>query len=95
MSGAIKLRDDYSCEELRRLQWQEPDASGSCRFDYSPELNPVENIWQFLRQTNLSNQVFEDYDKIVDACCNAWNSLINEASRITSIASKKWARNDQ
>ena len=29
---------------------------------YSPELNPVENIWQFLRQTYLSNQIFNDYE---------------------------------
>ncbi len=62
---------------------------------YSPELNPVENIWQFLRQTYLSNQVFEDYDKIVDACCEAWKRLTNEAGRITSIASRKWAINGQ
>jgi hypothetical protein len=58
---------------------------------YSPELNPVENIWQFLRQTYLSNRVFEDYDKIVDACCHAWNALVKETGRITSIASRKWA----
>jgi transposase len=58
---------------------------------YAPELNPVENIWQFLRQTYLSNQVFEDYDKIVEACCKAWNNLTKEPRRITSIASRKWA----
>jgi len=33
----------------------------------SPELNPVENIWQYLRQTWLSNRVFETYDDIVEA----------------------------
>jgi hypothetical protein len=33
----------------------------------SPELNPVENIWQYLRQNWLSNRVFEDYDAIVEA----------------------------
>ena len=38
---------------------------------YSPELNPVENIWQFLRQNRLANRVFENYDAIVDACCDA------------------------
>ncbi len=32
----------------------------------SPELNPVENIWQYLRQNWLSNRVFEDYDAILD-----------------------------
>ena len=39
---------------------------------YSPELNPVENIWQFLRQNHLGNRVFESYAAIVDACCAAW-----------------------
>ena len=58
---------------------------------YSPELNPVENIWQFLRQNYLSNQVFETYEDIVEACCNAWNKLTAEAERITSIAERDWA----
>ena len=39
----------------------------------SPELNPVENIWQYLRQNWLSNRVFEDYDAIIEAGCQAWN----------------------
>jgi hypothetical protein len=62
---------------------------------YSPELNPVENIWQFLRQAYLSNRVFEDYNKIVDACSTAWKNLTIEPGRITSIASRKWAVNGQ
>ncbi len=33
----------------------------------SPELNPVENIWQYMRQNWLSNRVFETYDAIIDA----------------------------
>ncbi|MDB5383215.1 MAG: family transposase [Rhodospirillales bacterium] len=45
---------------------------------YSPEPNPVENIWQFLRQNHLSNRVHETYDAIVNACCDAWNALIAE-----------------
>jgi len=40
----------------------------------SPELNPVENIWQYLRQNWLSNRIFEDYDAIIDAGCIASNS---------------------
>jgi len=28
----------------------------------APELNPVENVWQYLRQNWLSNRVFENYD---------------------------------
>ena len=59
---------------------------------YAPELNPVELIWQFLRQNQLSNRVFDGYDAIVDACCSAWNALIAAPQRIASIASRPWAR---
>ena len=58
---------------------------------YSPELNPVENIWQFLRQNQLSNRVFENYEAILDACCDAWNALTAEPGRIRSIATRQWA----
>ena len=56
-----------------------------------PELNAAENIWQYLRQTYLSNRVFETYTAILDACQNAWRSLLNEICRIASIASRDWA----
>ena len=58
---------------------------------YSPELNPVENIWQFLRQNFLSNRVYDSYDAIVDACCAAWNALIVLPDRIRSITQRSWA----
>ena len=62
---------------------------------YSPELNPTENIWQFLRQTYLSNRVFENWEAIVDACCDAWNRLTAETGRIKSIATRNWATTGQ
>jgi transposase len=58
---------------------------------YSPELNPVENVWQYLRQNQLSNRVFDSYDAIVDACCDAWNKFAAEKGRIQSIATRTWA----
>ena len=61
----------------------------------SPELNPVENIWQYMRQTWLSNRVFPTYGAILDAGCDAWNKLINEPDRITSIGMRKWAHKGQ
>lgn len=57
---------------------------------YSPELNPQENIWQFLRQNFLAGRIFDTYEDIVDACCAAWNALITETGRIKSIASRDW-----
>jgi transposase len=58
---------------------------------YSPELNPQENVWNYLRQNYLANRVFETYDAVVDACCEAWNRLIKQPDRITSIATREWA----
>jgi len=57
----------------------------------SPELNPVENIWQYMRDNWLSNRVFEDYDDIVAHCCDAWNKLLAQPERITSIGLRAWA----
>jgi hypothetical protein len=57
---------------------------------YSPELNAQENIWQYLRQNFLAGRIFDTYDAIVDACCNAWNAMTAETGRITSIAQRDW-----
>lgn len=56
-----------------------------------PELNPQENVWQFLRDNRLSNRVFKSYDDIVDHCCDAWNSLVEQPWRIMSIGLREWA----
>ena len=56
-----------------------------------PELNPQENIWQFLRDNWLSNRIFKSFDDIADHCCDAWNRLINQPWRIMSIGLRDWA----
>ncbi len=55
----------------------------------APELNPVENVWQYLRHNWLSNRVFDTYEAIVDAACEAWRKLLAQPDTITSIA---WRR---
>ncbi len=57
----------------------------------SPELNPVENVWQFMRDNWLSNRVFQNYDDILDHCCEAWNKLAGQPWRIMSIGMRNWA----
>jgi putative transposase len=51
----------------------------------SPELNPVENIRQFMRDKWLSNRIFKSYDDLVDYCCDAWNKLVDQPWTIMSI----------
>lgn len=66
---------------------------------YAPELNallskvewPQENIWQYLRQNQLSHRVWENIEAIVDACCEAWNALVSSPATISSIVNQEWA----
>ena len=57
----------------------------------SPELNPVENIWQFMRDNWLSNRIFTSYSDILDHSCFAWNQLIDQPWKIMSIGLRDWA----
>ncbi len=51
----------------------------------------MENIWQYLRQNWLSNRVFDTYEDIIDAACDAWRNLIAKPDIITSIGTREWA----
>jgi transposase len=57
----------------------------------APELNPVENVWQFMRDNWLSNRIFHEYDDIVAHCCYAWNKLVDQPWKIISIGMRDWA----
>ena len=57
-----------------------------------PELNPVENVWQFMRDNWLSNRIFSSYDNVVDHCCFAWNRLVDQPWRIMTLGLRSWAR---
>jgi transposase len=86
---AVVLMDNAGWHRTKKLNW--PDNVRPLFIPPGcPELNAAENIWQFLRQTYLSNRVFKTYDDIVDAACDAWNKLIAEAGRIASIATRSW-----
>ena len=88
-SHAIVLLDNAGWHRTGKLAWP---ANVSPLFipPACPELNAAENIWQYLRQTYLSNRVFATYTDIVDAACDAWNKLVAETGRIKSIATRTW-----
>lgn len=58
---------------------------------YTPELNPMENVWQYLRHNKLCALVWNSYEEIVEACRTAWAFLINDPERIRSIGTRPWA----
>ena len=51
---------------------------------YSPELNPMENVWHYLRENIFCSRVWDTYDDIVDACSTAWRFLTDDPQRIRS-----------
>jgi hypothetical protein len=59
---------------------------------YAPELNPVENIWEYLRKNKLAITVFDGYADIVDKCCQAWNFFADNKRAVASITSRNWAQ---
>jgi hypothetical protein len=53
----------------------------------TPECNPAEKPWQYLKDNFLSHRVFAAYDDILEACQHAWNSMLAESGRIASLTS--------
>ena len=59
---------------------------------YSPELNPVEQLWLNIKQRYLSNMAFKDYDEIVDKSCDAWNDILKKENFISKLCNRKWIK---
>ena len=59
---------------------------------YAPELNLMENVWDYLRGNKLSSLVWDSCHDMLVASKNAWNFLTGDPARITSIGTRSWAR---
>lgn len=57
---------------------------------YSPELNPIEQVWSWMRQNEIANRAFDSYDDIVEKCSTAWNNFRSDADRVISLCSRDW-----
>ncbi|HIF9316946.1 transposase [Photobacterium damselae] len=57
---------------------------------YSPERNPIEQVWSWLRQHYLANQSFSDYEDIVSKVCSAWNIFLECSTSVTKMCSRRW-----
>lgn len=55
---------------------------------YSPELNPIERLWAYVKSHYLSNRVYADYEHLLEAGTQAWNSICPE--RFSSICQAQW-----
>ena len=80
---------------------QRPDSIGiAVRHHRNPHpgIDPVEQLAEYalglegaMRGNFLSHSVWDGYDAIVEACCDAWNKLMKLPERIASITRRTWA----
>jgi len=54
---------------------------------YSPELNPVENLWHYLRSHYWANRIYADYDALRQAAVDAWQDSVLNTTIIQSVCS--------
>ena len=58
----------------------------------SPQPNPIENLFGFLKSNFLANRVFATVDDVRAAIADAWNALLADPDRTPSITTRTWAR---
>lgn len=77
---AILIMDQAGWHKSRRLKLPE-NITTLLLPPYSPELNPIERLWAYMRSHYLSNRVFDDYQHLLDAGAEAWQQLTQELLR--------------
>lgn len=60
---------------------------------YSPELNPVEHLWDELREKAFHNRVFDSIDALEDHLEASLRTLENDHDRVHSIVAWPWIIN--
>ena len=55
---------------------------------YTPEMNPIEQIWKEIRKLGFRNEVFQTLDKVIDRLCSTIQSI--SPNTITSITARQW-----
>ncbi|MBF0561779.1 MAG: IS630 family transposase [Alphaproteobacteria bacterium] len=58
---------------------------------YSPELNPAECIWHYMRSHWLSTRIFQDLNAVIEACVDSWLRFIKDPKLIGSVCRAEWA----
>jgi len=60
---------------------------------YSPELNPIENVWDEIREKFFHNRVFDSIEALEDQLCSALLYMENNPKVIRSIVAWPWIIN--
>ena len=58
---------------------------------YCPELNPIENLWHYLRSHHWSNHAYRDYNDLRHEACQAWQASCLDPTLIQSVCRCQYA----
>lgn len=61
---------------------------------YSPELNPIENLWHFLKSHYWANRVYHDYDALFQMAMDTWRRVCLDPANIQSLCATPYATGD-
>ena len=74
------------------LEWDQREVPANITLSllppYSPELNPIERLWHWLREHQLGNRIYINYDDLFESGCRAWNTLTPE--RLKTVCATSW-----
>ncbi len=59
---------------------------------YSPELNPIENLWHYLKSHFWSNRSYEDYDALESAAMSAWRTAVLDTDLMKTVCAAPYAQ---
>lgn len=57
---------------------------------YTPELNPIEMLWDEIREKGFRNEIFRSLEAVIDRLCVTVRTLCAEPGRIASITNRQW-----
>lgn len=55
---------------------------------HSPELNPVEQVWQWLRAHHTRGALFRDREALIATLCRGLNDLADDPARVRSLTAR-------
>ena len=59
---------------------------------YSPELNPVENLWHYLKSHYWSNRRYDNVEALFDAAEHAWQATCLDSEKLRSICAAPYTK---
>jgi len=60
---------------------------------YTPELNPIEKIWDELREKGFRNTIFQTLSAVADQLCDTLTTLMQDKERVRSITHRQYLMN--